>query len=52
MFQVGRDIIKKNGPMFTVEDGYVYTVHFNDHYERDNRRCRINIYTLEIEYLE
>ncbi len=43
---------QKNGPLFVVKNGYVYSVHYSDHDERDSRSCKINIATGEVEYLE
>lgn len=43
---------QKSGPLFTVEDGYVYSVHYSDHDARNPRQCKISIDTGEIEYLE
>ena len=43
---------QKRGPLFTVENGYVYSVHYSDHDERNPRPCKISIDTGKIEYLE
>ena len=40
------------GPLFTVENGYVYSVHYSNHDERNPRPCKISIDTGEVEYLE
>lgn len=41
---------QKNGPLFVVKNGYVYSVHYSDHDERDSRSCKINIATGEYRY--
>lgn len=43
---------QKNGPLFTVEDGFIYTVHYSDHDKRDSKKCKIDIETGEVIYLE
>lgn len=43
---------QKAGPLFTVKDGYVYTVHYPGEDERETKKCKINIDTGEIVYLE
>lgn len=43
---------QKNGPLFYVEDGYVYTVHYDDPDERNPRKCKVNIETGDIIYLD
>lgn len=43
---------QKNGPLFTVNNGYVFSVHYSDPDERKPRLCKISINTGEIEYFD
>lgn len=43
---------QKSGPLFTVDNGYIYSVHYSNHDERNPRPCKISMDTGEIEYLE
>lgn len=42
---------QKEGPLFIVEDDYIYTVHY-EQMPHENLPCKISINTGEIEYLE